>query len=190
MSAPKKVHDESADQPKNNISETTYPLYDSNAAKDFAEQEDLDHGITATWKSLWSKTHDLDAIATKRSVFDDEELGKFYVPPADYENAHRFDPTFRWTFREERAVLRKVDFRILLWVLIMFFGLNIDRGNLGLAVSADLLPDLGLYVPWQPGLLGLSQLSTNFISETPTTTTTRRTCIGLVSSLLRFRASL
>lgn len=28
----------------------------------------------------------------------------------------------------------------------MFFGLNIDRGNLGLAVSANLLKDLGLSV--------------------------------------------
>ena len=118
MSAPKKSHDEGDDQSKNNISETTYPLYDNNAAKDFAANEDLDQGITSTWKSLRSKPQDLDAIATKRSVFDDEELGKFYAPPADYENAHRFDSTFRWTFREERAVLRKVDFRILLWVLV------------------------------------------------------------------------
>lgn len=144
MSAPGKLHDDSDSRSKNDISETTYPIHDTHTAKEFAEQEDLDKGIVSTWKSLWSKPQDLDAIATKRSVFDDEELGKFYAPPADYENAHRFDPTFRWTFREERAVLRKVDFRILLWVLVMFFGLNIDRGNLGLAVSADLLKDLGL----------------------------------------------
>ena len=118
MSAPKKSHDERDDKSNNKVSETTHPLYDNNAAKDLAEQEDLYQGITSTWKSLWSKPQDLDAIATKRSVFDDEELGKFYVPPTDYENAHRFDSTFRWTFREERAVLRKVDFRILLWVLV------------------------------------------------------------------------
>lgn len=145
MSALGKLRDDRDSQSKNNISETTYPIHDNHTAKDFAaEQEDLDKEIASTWKSLWSEPQDLDAIATKRSVFDDEELGKFYAPPADYENAHRFDPTFRWTFREERAVLRKVDFRILLWVLVMFFGLNIDRGNLGLAVSADLLKDLGL----------------------------------------------
>ena len=145
MSAPGESHHDGDSQTKNDISETTYPIHDTHNAKDFAaEEKDLDKGIVSTWKSLWSKPQDLDAIATKRSVFDDEELGKFYAPPADYENAHRFDPTFRWTFREERAVLRKVDFRILLWVLVMFFGLNIDRGNLGLAVSADLLKDLGL----------------------------------------------
>lgn len=149
MSAPGGLHDDRDSQTKNDVSETTYPVHDKNTTKDFAEQDDLDQGIASTWELLWSKPQDLDAIATKRSVFDDDELGKFYAPPADYENAHRFDPTFRWTFREERAVLRKVDFRILLWVLIMFFGLNIDRGNLGLAVSTTLLKDLGLYVPWQ-----------------------------------------
>jgi hypothetical protein len=152
MSAPGGSHGDQDSQIKNDISETTYPIHDRNTAKDFAEQDDLDQGIASTWRSLWSKPQDLDAIATKRSVFDDDELGKFYAPPADYENAHRFDPTFRWTFREERAVLRKVDLRILLWVLIMFFGLNIDRGNLGLAVSTTLLKDLGLYVPSLTGL--------------------------------------
>lgn len=34
----------------------------------------------------------------------------------------------------------------------MFFGLNIDRGNLGLAVSTTMLKDLGLYVLWQPNI--------------------------------------
>jgi hypothetical protein len=129
MSTPGGLHDDRDSQIKTNVSETTYPVHDKNIAKDFAEQDDLTHGIASTCKTLWSKPQDLDAIATKRSVFDDDELGKFYAPPADYENAHRFDPTFRWTFREERAVLRKVDFRILLWVLVMFFGLNIDRGT-------------------------------------------------------------
>jgi hypothetical protein len=190
MSAPNNSHDGRNDQPKNDISETTYPIYDNNTAKDLADQGELEQGIKSTWKSLWSKPQDLDAIATKRSVFDDEELGKFYVPPPDYENAHRFDSKFRWTFREERAVLRKVDFRILLWVLVMFFGLNIDRGNLGLAVSANLLSDLGLYVQWQPGLLGMPRPQTNLISETPTTTTTLRTCTGSDSSLRRFPVSL
>jgi hypothetical protein len=118
MSAPKRLHDDRDDQAKNDISETTYPIHEDNNTKDFAAQEHVDQGIASTWKSLWSKPQDLDAIATQRSVFDDEELGKFYVPPADYENAHRFDSKFRWTFREERAVLRKVDFRILLWVLV------------------------------------------------------------------------
>ncbi|PWY94361.1 putative MFS transporter [Aspergillus sclerotioniger CBS 115572] len=85
---------------------------------------------------------DLDAIATTRSVFDDARLAPFYWPHPQYENRHRFDPTARWTHREERAVRRKTDIKIFLWILVMFFGLNLDRGNLGNASADNLLPDL------------------------------------------------
>ena len=47
--------------------------------------------------------HDPDAIATRRSVFDDPHLAPFYWPKKDYENIHRFDPTARWTYREEKV---------------------------------------------------------------------------------------
>jgi hypothetical protein len=47
--------------------------------------------------------HDLDAIATQPSVFDDPDTIELYRPPQSYENAHRFDPNARWTFREERV---------------------------------------------------------------------------------------
>ncbi|KAH8675540.1 major facilitator superfamily domain-containing protein [Xylariales sp. PMI_506] len=97
-----------------------------------------------TWKSLTEQPADLDAIATHRSVFDDPALERFYAPPPQYENYHRYDPSERWTYREQRNVLRKIDFKILLWVLIMFFGLNIDRGNLALALTGNLLTDLKL----------------------------------------------
>jgi hypothetical protein len=48
---------------------------------------------------------DPDAVATKRSVYDDPHLAPHYWPGKNYENLHRFDPTVRWTYREERVCL-------------------------------------------------------------------------------------
>lgn len=49
------------------------------------------------------KPKDLDAIATRRSVYDDPNLAPHYWPKPDYENIHRFDISTRWTAREEQV---------------------------------------------------------------------------------------
>ncbi|KAJ5259621.1 MFS general substrate transporter [Penicillium angulare] len=100
----------------------------------------------SVFSGLWKRRdkRDPDAIATVRSVFDDPHLAPYYAPHSDYENLHRFDPNERWTVREESAVRRKTDWTILLWILVMFFGLNLDRGNLGNAAADNLLDDLNL----------------------------------------------
>ncbi|SMR60747.1 unnamed protein product [Zymoseptoria tritici ST99CH_1A5] len=108
------------------------------------EDHETDKKATWSWNSLVRKPLDLDATATKRSVFDDVDLAKHYEPGADWENVHRYDPAERWTYREEMTLRRKTDFRILAWVLVMFFALNIDRGNLSLAIAGGLLDDLKL----------------------------------------------
>ena len=58
---------------------------------------------TGFWRRPWMAKHDLDAIATQPSVFDDPVTLELYRPPQSYENTHRFDPNARWTFREERV---------------------------------------------------------------------------------------
>ncbi|KAG6864591.1 hypothetical protein C0991_008443 [Blastosporella zonata] len=87
---------------------------------------------------------DHDAIATRRSVYDDPVLAKHYWPNPDYESIHRFDPNARWTFREEKDLLRKIDWKVMLWAAIGFSALNLDRGNLTHANSDNFLPDLGM----------------------------------------------
>ncbi|KAI4865708.1 major facilitator superfamily transporter [Hypoxylon rubiginosum] len=90
--------------------------------------------------------YDLDGIATQPSIWDSEHVEEYkerYIHP-QWENWSAFDPKFRWTWREERAVRRKVDWKIMVWVCIMFSALNIDRNNISNAVSDNMLEDLGL----------------------------------------------
>ncbi|RDB30327.1 hypothetical protein Hypma_007245 [Hypsizygus marmoreus] len=85
---------------------------------------------------------DLDSISTKRSVYDDPDLAEHYWPKPEYENIHRFDPKARWTYREEKTLLRKIDWKVMLWAAISFSALNLDRNNLSQANSDNFLPDL------------------------------------------------
>jgi hypothetical protein len=59
--------------------------------------------------------YDLDAVATQPSIWDSENVEEYkqlYIHPK-WENASAFDPNFRWTFREENQVRRKVDWKIM-----------------------------------------------------------------------------
>ncbi|GAA5850519.1 hypothetical protein JCM8547_001900 [Rhodosporidiobolus lusitaniae] len=130
-----------------NKSETS-SLYDVKAAPPLA-----DAGAVAPSAGQWfletfnmrkkSKIRDLDAIATQESVYDGP-LASLYRPIPKWENLAYFDPAFRWTYREERTVIRKVDLKLLAWIMFMFFALDIDRGNLANGTADNLLDDLGL----------------------------------------------
>ncbi|KIJ66393.1 hypothetical protein HYDPIDRAFT_86987 [Hydnomerulius pinastri MD-312] len=96
------------------------------------------------WQLSTSKDHDLDGVATQPSVFDDPVTLDVYRPPPQYENAHRFDPDARWTWREEKRVVRKIDLRIMIWACVMFFALDLDRTNISQANTDNFLKDLKL----------------------------------------------
>ncbi|KAH6636030.1 major facilitator superfamily domain-containing protein [Chaetomium tenue] len=77
---------------------------------------------------------DPDVAAHWRKVYED----------AEYESRHVFDPTLTWTEEEEKRVRRKLDWRICTWACVMFFALQVDRGNIQQALADNMLDDLGL----------------------------------------------
>ncbi|KAL6709355.1 hypothetical protein ACN47E_001762 [Coniothyrium glycines] len=72
------------------------------------------------------------------------ELAYTTQPHETYEGVHRYDPAARWTAEEERRVVWKTDLRLLSWLCLMMFGLQLDRGNLSNALADRLLDDLNL----------------------------------------------
>lgn len=81
------------------------------------------------------------------NIFADPEVCAHYVAlyeKAKYEGRHVFDATLTWTISEEKTLLRKIDWNACLWACIMFFGLQVDRGNLAQAASDNFLDDLKL----------------------------------------------
>jgi hypothetical protein len=73
-----------------------------------------------------------------------DQLGSTLAPHESYEGLHRWDPAATWSADEEAKVVRKTDLYLLSWICFMFFGLQLDRGNLSNALTDNLLPNLGL----------------------------------------------
>lgn len=44
--------------------------------------------------------------------------------------------------RSPQAVIRKIDWRVMLWAFIMFFSLDLDRSNISQANTDNFLQDL------------------------------------------------
>lgn len=63
---------------------------------------------------------------------------------AGYECRKAFDPDLQWTKEEEKKLKRKLDLNVAFFACVLFFALNVDRGNLKQAVADNLLDDLGL----------------------------------------------
>ncbi|KAK7959101.1 retrograde regulation protein 2 [Apiospora aurea] len=98
-------------------------------------------------KKFWfqrNQKYEPNAIATQPSVYDVPDVAIQYKPREDWENLHRFDPLARWTWGEENAVIRKIDWRIMVWCAFMFTAMELDRANLSQALSDTFLEDMHL----------------------------------------------
>ncbi|GAA6040653.1 hypothetical protein JCM8097_008088 [Rhodosporidiobolus ruineniae] len=97
------------------------------------------------WHLLWRSgrhAEQLDSTATQESVFD--QPGAINTISPGWEGLPYLDPALRWTWREEHAVTRILDLRVTAFMCLCFFALHIDTSNINSAVSANILPNLGL----------------------------------------------
>ena len=92
-------------------------------------------------ESILGKEQKTGNVTTLR---DDVSIDKYYVPIDTYEGRHRYDPKASWTSAEERALAWRLDLRVCAWVCLMFFALQLDRGNITQALSDNMLGDLGI----------------------------------------------
>lgn len=77
------------------------------------------------------------------------ETDNLKEPSDKYENRHRFDPSFRWTWAEELPLIRRIDWKVTAWSCIAFFALDLDRSNLSQANTDNFckLPPLPHFQP-------------------------------------------
>jgi hypothetical protein len=75
----------------------------------------------------------------KANPFLDPNVAQTYrqiYEEAGYECREVFDPDLQWK--------RMLDLHVAFWACVMFFALNVDRGNLKQAIADNLLDDLGM----------------------------------------------
>ncbi|KAL3426808.1 major facilitator superfamily transporter [Phlyctema vagabunda] len=111
------------------------------SAKD--EPKSTGHAITSFFRRERTKKNP-DEIATQPSVFDDEIQAQYFQPSPQYENLHRFDLSERWTWKEEKELVRRIDWKVTVWACIAFFALDLDRSNLSQANTDNFLEDMNL----------------------------------------------
>lgn len=86
------------------------PIGGVTTSADLVCEEDSRATFTNLFFRRFYKPIDLDAIATRRSVYDDPDLASHYWPKKEYENLHRFDPNARWTYREEQVIFHPLSY--------------------------------------------------------------------------------
>jgi len=84
-----------------------------------------------------------DAPSTLREKNRDGQRD-YIAPPPEFPGRHRWNPEASWSTAEEKALVRKIDLRLLLCFCIMSVGMQMDRGNLLNAVTDNFLTEAHL----------------------------------------------
>ncbi|KAF2420212.1 MFS general substrate transporter [Tothia fuscella] len=138
----KHAHADEADSNSDSDPEKTSSVIPAAVLKDAELVTQHGHVVTKDGALISVGEDDSDV---KSNPFSDPEVKAYYVgvyEKAQYECRHVFDAELTWTEEEEKKLIRKLDWRVCLWACVMFFSLQIDRGNNQQAVSGTLLKDL------------------------------------------------
>lgn len=92
--------------------------------------------------SVGSFPDEASSKSSGRGAWQQVDDTRYYKPIDSYEGLHRWDPEFEWTPKEEKKLVRKLDFRICAFACLMFFALQLDRGNITQALSDNMLGDI------------------------------------------------
>ncbi|KAI5200787.1 hypothetical protein E4T39_05573 [Aureobasidium subglaciale] len=65
------------------------------------------------------------------------------APHQSFEGREFYDPHAAWTPEEESKVKLKTDIRLLGWLSVMFFGMQLDATSMSNAQADNILHDLG-----------------------------------------------
>lgn len=105
MSSPFPQDKPARDSKESSSSDLSKPRIDEVAStkSDLVDEDPTPFRWTDVFLGRKRPAFDLDATATRRSVYDDPALAKHYWPNSNYENLHRFDPEARWSYREEKV---------------------------------------------------------------------------------------
>ncbi|ORX81465.1 MFS general substrate transporter [Basidiobolus meristosporus CBS 931.73] len=55
-----------------------------------------------------------------------------------------YDHKITWEEEEEKRLVRRIDIRVMTWIGLMFFFLQLDRGNVSNALTDNFIDDLGI----------------------------------------------
>ncbi|KAF9875932.1 allantoate permease [Colletotrichum karsti] len=122
------------------------PLQDQESA----ETKDVSTSQSQATETSVSSLREASAAtlgSTDDHIFTDPSIADYWrkvYEKAEYENRHRFDPSYQWSAEEEKKLVRKIDKRIMVWAWIMFCALDLHRRNINRAISDNMLPELGM----------------------------------------------